>query len=128
MDLGYDENEADYILAVNVGVLEGSPETFAEFKEWTTKYKLATGREAKPMPEEIKKAAEEVVRLTNELEALYLSIEEEKRGLIDVEEIPEEATARLEELQVSRNRAISELERVKSEYNRLLAKWRHGRP
>ncbi|MBA7591465.1 hypothetical protein ES708_33623 [subsurface metagenome] len=35
------------------------------------------------MPEEIKTAAAEVVRLTGEVEALELSITEEKRGLIE---------------------------------------------
>jgi len=125
-DLGYDYDEADYILTVNVGSLAGSPETFEEFKDWTTKYKIATGREAKPMPEELKKAAEEVVRLTGEVEALEESIKEEEGKLIELEPRPEEAEARLTELQVARNRAISELERVKSEYDRLLAEWRHG--
>lgn len=127
MDLGYDEDEADYILAVNVGVLEGSPETFAEFKEWTTKYRIATGREVKAMPEELKKAADEVVKLTKEVEALSRSIEEEEGKLIDVEVLPEETTARLTELQVARNRAIAELERVKSEYDARLAEWKYGR-
>jgi len=127
-DLGYDENEADYILSVNVGALEGSPETYEEFKDWTTKYKIATGREAKPMPEELKAAAAEVVRLTGEVEALERSIEEEKRGLIEVEAVPAEATRRLKKLQVSRNRAIAELERAKSEYDKQVAEWRHGIP
>jgi len=125
-DLGYDEDEADYILAVNVGALEGSPKTFQEFKDWTTKYKIATGREAKPMPEELKKAAEEVVRVTGEVEALEKSITEEERGIIPDVPSPPAATAKLEEIQVARNRAISELERVKSEYERLLAEWKHG--
>jgi len=125
MDLGYSEDEADYILAVNVGVLEGSPETFADFKDWTTKYKIAAGREAKPMPEELKRAAEEVVRLTGELEALERSIAEEKEGLLEVEPLPAEATEKLTELQVTRNRAIAELERVKQEYDQALAEWRH---
>ncbi|MBA7573635.1 hypothetical protein ES708_15433 [subsurface metagenome] len=128
MDMGYDEDEADYILAVNVGVLEGSPETYAEFKDITTKYKIATGKEVKPMTEELKKAASEVVRLTAEVKALEESITEEKRGLIEGEVLPEETTARLDELQVARNRAISALELAKSEYNRLIAEWRHGSP
>jgi len=89
---------------------------------------VATGREEKPMPEELKKAAEEVVRLTGEVESLEESITEEKAGLVEGEVLPPEATARLEELQVFKNRAISELERVKSEYDRLVAEWRHGLP
>ncbi len=126
MDLGYSEDEADYILAINVAVEAGSPETFAEFKDLTTKYKIAAGREVKPMPEEIKTAAAEVVRLTGEVAALELSIVEEKRGLIEGEVLPEETTKRLKGLQVKRNRAISTLEKAKSEYDRLIAEWKHG--
>jgi len=128
MDLGYGYDEADYILAVNVGALEGSPGTYEEFKDLTTKYKIATGREAKPMSEELKKAAGEVVRITGEVEALNLAIKEEKAELIEGEELPEAATARLTELQVTRNRAESELMRAKIEYDRLIAEWRHGLP
>ena len=126
MELDYGYDEADYILAINVGVLEGSPETFAEFKDLTTKYRRATGREVKPMSEELKKAADEVVRVTGDIEALNLAIKEEKAGLIEGEVLPPEATARLEELQVTRNRAESELMRVKLDYDRLIAGWRHG--
>lgn len=127
-DLGYDYDEADYILAVNVGVLEGSPETYEEFKELTQKYKIAAGREAKPMPEELKQAADEVVRLTGEVKALELSIVEEKRGLIAEEEIPAAVTKRLKGLQVKLHRAESTLSAAKSEYDRLVAEWRHGLP
>ncbi|GAI39177.1 unnamed protein product, partial [marine sediment metagenome] len=84
--------------------------------------------EAKPMPEEIKTAAAEVVRLTSEVEALERSIAEEKRGLIEGEPIPEAATKRLKTLQVKRNRAISTLEKAKSDYDRLVAEWKHGLP
>lgn len=128
MDLGYDYDEADYILTINVEALAGSPETFEEFKAITRKYRIATGREEKPMPEELKKAAEEVVKLIGEVEALEESITEEKRGLIEGEALPEETTKKLKKLQVAKNRAISELERVKSEYNRLVAQWKHGLP
>ena len=128
MDLGYGYDEADYILTINVEAIAGSPETFEAFKDITTKYKIAAGREAKPMPEELKKAADEVVRLTGEVEALEKSIEDEKRGLIEEEVLPEETTKKLKKLQVTRNRAIAELERAKSEYNRLVAEWKHGLP
>jgi len=128
MDLNYTLSQAEYLLDVNVGALEGSPETYEDFKDITTKYKIAIGKEAKPMPEELKQAAEEVVRLTGEVKALELSIVEEKRGLIAEEEIPAAVTKRLKGLQVKRNRAISELERVKSEYDKLVAEWRHGLP
>ena len=126
MDLGYSRAAAEFKIAARIAVEAGSPETFEEWKDITQKYKIVTGKEEKPMPEELKKAAAEVVRLTGEVEALERSIEEEKRGLVEGEILPPEATARLEELQVTRNRAISELERVKSEYESKLAEWRHG--
>jgi len=126
MDLGYNRAEAEYLMDINVAVLEGSPETFAEFKDLTTKYKIATGREEKPMPEELKKAADEVVRITGEVEALERSVAEEKRKLIEGEVVPEAATKRLTALQVALHRAESELARVKTDYDIKLAEWRHG--
>lgn len=78
------------------------------------------------MPEELKQAADEVVRVTKEVEALSRSVKAEEKKIILPETAPEETTAKLEELQVTRNRAIAELERVKSEYDRLLAEWKHG--
>lgn len=127
MDLGYDEKGARFTLGAYIAEL-GSPETYDDWKKITTEYKIATGREAKPMPEEIKTAADEVVKLTAEVEALERSIVEEKRGLIDQEVIPEETTKRLKSLQVKRNRAESKLSTAKSEYDRLVAEWRHGLP
>ncbi len=128
LDIGFTPEASQFILDVHAEEAPFSPINFTEFKDLTTRYKIATGREAKPMPEELKQAAQHVRSLTNELEALNRSIAEEEKGLIPVEEIPEEAAARLKELQVARNRAISELERTKSEYDRLVAEWKHGLP
>ncbi|MBA7588191.1 hypothetical protein ES708_30242 [subsurface metagenome] len=80
------------------------------------------------MPEEIKTAASLVVTLTSEVESLARAIVEEKRGLIGRDPIPAAATKRLKSLEVKRNRAISKLETAKSEYNRLVAEWKHGLP
>lgn len=124
-DLGYDTDEADYILAVNLAVAAGSPETFAEFKELTQKWRKSTGVKAKPMPEELKQAAAEVVRLTKEVETINRSIADEKKGLVAEEVLPEETTARLKELQVTLHRTEAELARARSEYDRQLAEWRH---
>ena len=126
MDLNYNLATAEYLLEINVAALEGSPETYEEFKDITTRYKLAVGKEAKPMPEELKKAAEELARVTKEVEALERSIVEEERGLIPGEFLPEAATARLQELRIILHRAESELARVKTDYLGKLAQWRHG--
>ena len=126
MDLDLDYNEADYLMTINVDALEGSPETFEEFKSITQKYKIASGREARPMTEELKAAADEVVKLTGEVEALTKSVEKEKGTLIKGEIVPEAATKKQTTLQGKLHRAQSELARVKTEYNIKLAEWRHG--
>ncbi|GAI88128.1 unnamed protein product, partial [marine sediment metagenome] len=114
-----------FILEVKAEVSPFSPISYAEFKDLTQKYRLAAGMEAKPMPEEIKKAAEVVIMLTGERDALMRAIEEEQRGLVAEEVLPEETTKRLKSLQVKRNRAESKLSAAKSEYDRLVAEWRH---
>lgn len=128
LDIGFTPEAADFILFVRTEETPFSPMSYNEFKDLTHKWRKAAGMEAKPMTEELKKAGEEVVRLSNDIKSLDDSITEEKRGLIPDEILPEAATARLKKLQVKRNRAISELERVKSEYDRLVAEWRHGAP
>ena len=128
LDLDFTPEASDFILMVKTEESPFSPISYNEFKDLTTKYRRAIGREVKPMSEELKKAADEVVRVTGDIEALNLAIKEEKAGLIEGEVLPPEATARLEELQVSRNRAESELMRIKLDYDRLMAEWRHGLP
>jgi len=126
VDLGYTMEQAEYILDVRVGALEGSPETFEEFKDLTQKWKIAIGKEEKPMPEELKKAAEEVVRLTGEVEALKEALVKEERGLVEEEVLPAAATKKRDELRLSLHRAEAELQRVKTEYDSLVAEWRHA--
>jgi len=125
LDLGYDEDEADYILTINIEALSDSPETFEEFKSITQKWRKAVGMEAKPMTEELIAAAAEVVKLTKDVEALQTAIKEEERTLISEEVLPEEATAKRDELRVTLHRAEAELARVQGEYDRLLAEYRH---
>ena len=127
LDLGFTPEAAQFILAVRAESSPFSPVSYSEFKDLTHKYRIASGMEAKEMPEELKKAADEVVRLTNDVAALKQSIEEEERGLIKVDILPAEATARRDELRVTLHRAEAELERVKSEYDRRIAEWRHGK-
>uniref|UniRef100_A0A6M3IDS2 Uncharacterized protein n=1 Tax=viral metagenome TaxID=1070528 RepID=A0A6M3IDS2_9ZZZZ len=50
--MGYSESEADFKLTVYVGVVEGSPETYIEFVDWTERYRKTIGLEAHiPSPE-----------------------------------------------------------------------------
>jgi len=126
LDIDFTPEAAAFILEVKAEVSPFSPVNFAEFKDLTQKYRFAAGMEAKPMPEEIKMAAAEVVKLTGEVAALDGAIIEEERLMIDQEIIPEETTKRLKTLRVKRNRAISTLTTAKSDYDRLVAEWRHG--
>ena len=126
MDLGYDEDEADFILASRIVAEAGSPETYEEFKDLTQKYRRAVGREAKAMPEELKQAGAKVVELTTEVESLQRAIADEEAKLVKEEVLPEAATKKLDELRVSLHRAEAKLARAKSKYDRLLAEWKHG--
>uniref|UniRef100_A0A6M3M0H6 Uncharacterized protein n=2 Tax=viral metagenome TaxID=1070528 RepID=A0A6M3M0H6_9ZZZZ len=73
-DLGYDADEAEFILRVRVGALEGSPDTFMEFKEWTQKYKQAMGLKANIPPAELLEAG----KALREAEAALKEAEEKK--------------------------------------------------
>jgi len=125
-DIGFTPEASQFILMVQAESSPFSPVNFAEFKDLTTKYKIAIGKEEKPMPEEIKTAAAEVVRLTSEVEALQRSLKEEERGLISTENLPEAATAERDELRVALHRAEAELFSAKIAYDGLVAKWRQG--
>jgi len=128
MDLGYDADEADYILTVNVGVLEGSPETYEEFKDITRKWRKSAGVESEKVIEELKQAAAEVVKFTKDLEILHSRVKEEEATLIKDKVLPAEATAKRDELRVMLHRAESALAAAKSRYDGLLAEWRHKSP
>ncbi|GAJ22302.1 unnamed protein product, partial [marine sediment metagenome] len=125
LDLDFTPEAAAFILEVKAEVSPFSPINYAEFKDRAEKYRRAAGMGVVEMPEEIKMAASLVVTLTGEVKALEDSIEAESRGLVAEEIIPEETTKRLKSLQVKRNRAIATLEKAKSEYDRLVAEWRH---
>ncbi len=125
MELDYDAATAELILAINLTAAAGSPETVEEYRDLTQKYRKAIGMSAKPVTEELKKAAAEVVRLAGEVKSLAEAVEAEKKTLVGEELLPEAATTRLKELQVSQHRAEAALAAAKGEYDKLLAQWRH---
>lgn len=125
MDMGYSADTADFILAINIAVATGSPETMPEYKELTQKYRKSLGQSSKEVSPALKAAALEVVRLTGEVKSLDEAVTKEKATLLDTEILPEEATKRLKELEVTRNRARAELARVNTDYKALLAEFRH---
>ncbi|MBA7583151.1 hypothetical protein ES708_25091 [subsurface metagenome] len=128
VDLGYDPTEADFILSIWVAVEAGSPETFAEFKELTQKWRRSVGKEAAPVPKELKAAADEVVRITKDIEALKRAIKDEEAKLVGEEILPEAATRTLDELRVTLHRAEAELQTARGEYDKQLAIFRHAPP
>lgn len=63
MDMGYDENEAWIILTINVGTLEGSPETYAELKAITQGLRRATRIPSGEIPEDLRAISEKITEL-----------------------------------------------------------------
>lgn len=68
-DMGYDEDEAWYILQINVAAETGSPESFMEFKQITQMYRKAVGLEAKIPPAELQEAEKALKEAETELKA-----------------------------------------------------------
>ena len=125
LDLGFSPEASLFILTVQTEESPFSPINFAEFKDLTQKYRKASGLEGKPMNEEIRKAATEVIRLTGERDSLQQSIDEEQRGLIGETILPAEATTRLNKLKASLRKAEAALSVAKTEYNRLVAEGKY---
>ena len=124
VDMGYSEDEADYILTINISALEGSPENMQEFRDITQKYRKAVGLPSKPVTEELIKAAAELARVTKEVESLREAVKAEEKTLIPEEVLPGEASAKRDELRVLLHRAEAELARVQTDYNALVAEWK----
>jgi len=126
LDLGFTAEAAQFILMVKTEESPFSPIDYAEFKDLTRKYRVAAGREAKPMSKEIIAAGAEVVKLTSDVKALQTTLKAEERKLIAQEVLPEAATAKRDELRVMLHRAESELRAAQVNYDSLVAQWRHG--
>lgn len=124
MELGKNRETAEFLISINTAVLAGSPENMEEFRDITQKYRKAVGVPAKPVSEALKKAADEVVRVTKEVEELRQLQKSERDKLADDEILPKEATARFDEVTLALHRAEGELFRVTTDYSALLAEWR----
>ena len=101
MDLGYEEWEAWYILAINKVVAVGDPEGYWEMKRVTEAYKKATGKKSKEVSEDLLVWEQRVKVLRNELKNLT------DRGA------PEEEVGR---------KAI-ELNNAEANYRRMMQEW-----
>ena len=126
LDLGFTAEAAQFILMVKTEESPFSPINFAEFKDLTQKYRIAAGKEVKPMSKELIAAGAEVVKLTSDVKALQKAINAEGKTLIAEEVLPAAATARRDELRVALHRAESALRAARVNYDSLVAEWRHG--
>ena len=124
-DIDYSPEASEFILAVRTEESPFSPVSFEEFKERTGKWRTIMGREIPPEEIEIKNAANELIRVRAEVVHLRTAVEEEKEKLVSEEPLPEEATKRLKELQVTLHRAEAELTRVQNKYDAMVAEWKH---
>jgi len=59
-DMGYSEDEAWYILVINLEALSGSPGGYIEFKRLTQGFRIATKRGGNPPPLELQRAEEDL--------------------------------------------------------------------
>jgi hypothetical protein len=70
MDLGYDENEAYYLIQINRVVTAGDPDSYLEMKQVTEAYKKARGEKAMEIPNEALKIDLEMKSVKAELDKL----------------------------------------------------------
>ena len=125
-DIGFTPEASQFILMVQAESSPFSPRSYNEFKDLTQKYRVVAGREAKPMSEELRAAAAEVVKLTREVESLEAAVKEEEKTLVSEEVLPEAATKKVKKIQVALHRAEAALAAARSNYDKLLAEWRHS--
>ena len=67
-----------------------------------------------------------MVRLTRDVKALKEAVTTEERSMVAGKILPERATAKLDKLKVSLHRAEAELAAARTNYDVMLARWRHG--
>lgn len=125
IDLGYDEWEAEYKIAIDVEALSGSPETFDQFKAITDKYRLARKGGTVGIPEELKQASEQVVRLSKDVDSLQKQLKDLNQQTIDISPVPEDIIRQKTALEAEAANAERGLALAKSKYADLMAQWHH---
>jgi len=78
--MGYDSEEATLLVEINVGALEGSPETYQEFKKWVELYRQSQRLDAKIPSEELIQAEKDVL----EAELVLRQVKAKERADITV--------------------------------------------
>ena len=124
-DIGFTPEAAQFILTVRAEKSPFSPMSYQEFKDTTGKWRKAAYMTTETMAEKIRQAAGKVVKFTKDLEILQAMVREEEAKLVKEEVLPAEATARRDELRVALHRAESTLAATQTDYDALVAEWRH---
>lgn len=66
-DMGYSQDEAEYILLINIEALRGSPETYQEFKKITQTYRKSQGKDFNIPSQDIIQASLDIKNFTKAL-------------------------------------------------------------
>ncbi len=127
LELGYDDASANFILAVQAASSPFSPTNYAEFLESVQQYRRATGKEAKPVSEELKAAAAALVSQTGDVDRLRTSLQAEQARVLPLAEPPPAVAARIAELRTLVLNAERALFDAKNLYQTLLAAYRAGK-
>jgi len=106
-DLGYDEDEAAYILAISVTVAKGHPGGFWEMKRATELYRKSQGMTYVDIPQEL-------VDLEAERTELVAKLEEQRKEKPDSEEVAKLATE-LAPLEARYARLVREVKNLEKE-------------
>ena len=123
-DIDFTPEASQFILEVRAESSPFSPVTFDEFKDLTGKWRKAAGMTTVAFNDKLREAGDELVKITDQVKALEEAVRTEEFLLVDQDVIPEENEKRLKELQVARNRAKAEQQRIQGVYNGLVAEFR----
>ncbi|MCK5504540.1 MAG: hypothetical protein KAJ10_05230 [Thermodesulfovibrionia bacterium] len=63
MDMGYSQEEAEYIVLINVEAAAGSPEVWSEFQDIANKRRAAQGQPVKQIPQQIPDLEQQISRI-----------------------------------------------------------------
>ena len=125
-DIDFSPEAAEFILSVRAEVSPFSPTNLQEFKDLTSMWRRSAGMETKPVPEELKKAAGNLVLVTKEAEDLRAELAEEEAKLVPDMGLAPEVTKRRDEIRVALRRAEASLAKSQADYDRLVAAYKHG--
>lgn len=96
-DLGYPPEIAEFKLKVYIGVSEGSPDTYSEFKDWSQSYRAAVGLDSVKPPPELIEAERALNAAQKELNA-QMALEPKEAKLIPYRKAKDDAQYRYRQL------------------------------